>query len=332
MSKPVLEVTGLKKYFPIRKGIFYRKVGDVKAVDNISFDVKEGEIFGLVGESGCGKSTTGRTLLRLLEPSAGRVSYRGRVLFDMAKNERLPAAEMQALRQDMQMIFQDPFASLDPRWTIGRIVMEGMLQHKICSRKEAMDRAKALLESCGIAAANVSKYPHEFSGGQRQRIGIARAIALNPSFMVGDEPIAALDVSIQAQVLILLQKLIREMNLTFLFISHDLNVVRYFCDRIAVMYLGSFVELGSSQDLFQEPLHPYSQALLSAIPEPMPGQKRQRIILTGDVPSPANPPSGCKFHTRCRHAMPICKRVSPELTELRKGHMVACHLYQEAQE
>lgn len=326
MSNIILEVENLKKYFPIKQGIFRRKVGDVKAVDGVSFNIYKGEIYGLVGESGCGKSTTGRTLLNLLSPTGGRVVYDNKVIFDVDKKQTLKPQDMNNMRRNMQIIFQDPFASLDPRWNIGDIVSEGMIKHKICSKKEAHERAKELLVTCGLDASNVTKYPHEFSGGQRQRIGIARSIALNPEFIIGDEPIAALDVSIQAQVLILLQNLIKDLSLTFLFISHDLNVVRYFCDRIGVMYLGTFMEEGTSAQLFNNPLHPYSQALLSAMPGTE--NKQTRIILEGDVPSPANPPSGCKFHTRCKYKKDICSTVVPSLKEVEKEHFVRCHLYE----
>lgn len=321
----ILEVQNLKKYFPIYRGIISKKVGDVKAVDNVSFHVKKGEIFGLVGESGCGKSTTGRTILNLTEPTGGRVTFDGTVLYDVEKGEKIRGDQMQKMRRDMQIIFQDPYASLNPRLSIGSIVTEGMLKHKLYSKKDALDRAKELLELCGLNASAIYKYPHEFSGGQRQRIGIARALAMNPKFIIGDEPIAALDVSIQAQVLTLMQDLIGKFNLTCLFISHDLSVVRYFCDRIGVMYLGSFVETGTSEQLFSNPCHPYTQALLSAVPKVMPGDEKKRIILTGDVPSPSNPPTGCKFHTRCPYATEVCKTIVPPSTEVEPGHFVNCH-------
>ncbi|MBU5439392.1 ABC transporter ATP-binding protein [Tissierella sp. MSJ-40] len=327
MEDRILEVQSLKKYFPIKKGVFSRKVGDIKAVDDISFYINRGEIFGLVGESGCGKSTTGRTILNLLEPTGGSVTFDGRRIYDVEENYRLSTEEMALMRRDMQMIFQDPYASLDPRMSVGAIVTEGMLKHKIYDKKEAMEKAKELLELCGLPASSIKKYPHEFSGGQRQRIGIARSLALNPKFIIGDEPIAALDVSIQAQVLTLMQDLIEQFDLTCLFISHDLCVVRYFCDRIGVMYLGSFVEVGTSDHLFENPMHPYTQALLSAIPKSMPIEEKQRIILQGDVPSPANPPKGCKFHTRCPYVKDICKEQVPETKELETDHFVSCHLY-----
>lgn len=323
----ILEVKNLKKYFPIRKGVFYKKVGDVKAVDNISFSIAKGEIFGLVGESGCGKSTTGRTILKLLEPTGGSVRFKDQTLFDVKAGTELDGASLRALRKDMQMIFQDPFASLDPRWTIGNIVTEGMLKHGLYDKCQALEKAQELLVQCGLDHSCINKYPHEFSGGQRQRISIARSIALNPDFIIGDELIAALDVSIQAQILLLLQSLIEQMNLTFLFISHDLHVMRYFCHRVVVMYLGSIVEQGTSSNLFGRPLHPYTQALLQAMPASRPSERGNKIIIGGEVPSPANPPSGCKFHPRCAHATAKCKEQAPQWLEVDSGHYVACHLY-----
>lgn len=326
MAKNLIEVRNLKKYFPIMGGVFSRKVGDVKAVDDISFNIEEGEIFGLVGESGCGKSTTGRTIIELLDPTAGSVKFDDKVIYDIENNERMPKNELQALRRDMQIIFQDPYASLNPRMNVGTIISEGLVKHKMANKKEAIEKAKELLELCGLSADNVMKYPHEFSGGQRQRIGIARALALQPKFIVCDEPIAALDVSIQAQVLTLMQELKEKFKLTYLFISHDLSVIKYFCDRIAVMYLGSFVELTTAKRLFDNALHPYTQSLLSATPKSDPTIIKERIILKGDVPSPANPPKGCKFHTRCPQVMEMCKTVVPEFKEVEPGHMVSCHL------
>ena len=326
MSNVLLQVEGLKKHFPIHGGIFSRQVGAVKAVDGVSFSVNSGEIYGLVGESGCGKSTVGRTILNLLEPTAGRVTFDGTVIYDVEQKQKLSSAEMRRLRRNMQIIFQDPFASLDPRMTIGTIVSEGLLAHKLATRSEAMERSEALLEKCGISIENINRYPHEFSGGQRQRISIARALAFGPRFIIGDEPIAALDVSIQAQILMLMQDLKDEFGLTYIFISHDLGVVRYFCDRIAVMYLGSFVETGTSEHLFSNPVHPYAQALLSAMPTLDNELKQERIILRGSVPNPANAPSGCKFHTRCPHAMPRCSEEAPMMKEIEPGHMAACHL------
>ncbi len=326
MAKNLIEVRNLKKYFPIMGGVFSRKVGDVKAVDDISFNIEEGEIFGLVGESGCGKSTTGRTIIELLDPTAGFVKFDDKVIYDIENNERMPKNELQALRRDMQIIFQDPYASLNPRMNVGTIISEGLVKHKIANKKKAIEKAKELLELCGLSADNVMKYPHEFSGGQRQRIGIARALALQPKFIVCDEPIAALDVSIQAQVLTLMQELKEKFKLTYLFISHDLSVIKYFCDRIAVMYLGSFVELTTAKRLFDNALHPYTQSLLSATPKSDPTIIKERIVLKGDLPSPANPPKGCKFHTRCPQVMEMCKTVVPEFKEVEPGHMVSCHL------
>jgi len=326
VAEYILEVKNLKKYFPIYGGIFSKKIGDVKAVDDVSFNIKKGEIFGLVGESGCGKSTTGRTVLNLLEPTEGSVTFEGKLIFDTAKNYSLGIKEMRSLRRDMQIIFQDPYASLDPRMNVGSIVAEGLIKHGVASRQEALERAKDLLELCGLRSSNISKYPHEFSGGQRQRIGIARALALEPKFVVGDEPLAALDVSIQSQVLMLMQELKEKLELTYLFISHDLGIIRYFCDRIGVMYLGSFVEQATSEQLFSNPVHPYTKCLLSAVPKTNPKEKKERIILAGDVPSPANPPKGCKFHTRCPYAMNQCKEMAPQMKEVEQGHFVSCHL------
>ncbi len=326
MPEVLLQAENLRKYFPIRGGILSRQIGDVKAVDGVSFRIFKGEIFGLVGESGCGKSTVGKTILNLVAPTGGRVTFAGKLLYDVEHRNALAQNEMRLLRRDMQIIFQDPFASLDPRMNIGTIVSEGLIAHRLAKPVDAMQRAAALLELCGISSVNINKYPHEFSGGQRQRISIARALAFNPRFVIGDEPIAALDVSIQAQVLTLMQELKEKMGLTYLFISHDLGVVRYFCDRVAVMYLGSFVETGRSEQLFANPVHPYTQALLSAMPRLDSGMKGARIILKGNVPSPANPPSGCKFHTRCSYAMPRCKTDAPTMREVEPGHMACCHL------
>lgn len=326
MSEYMLEVKDLKKYFPVYGGIFSRKIGEVKAVDGVTFNIKRGEIFGLVGESGCGKSTTGRTVLNLLEPTKGSVTFEGKLIFDADKNFSIGAKEMRSLRRDMQIIFQDPYASLDPRMNVGAIVSEGLIKHGIAKNKEAVEMAKELLELCGLSGSNVSKYPHEFSGGQRQRIGIARALALKPKFVVGDEPLAALDVSIQSQVLILMQRLKEKLGLTYLFISHDLGIVKYFCDRIGVMYLGSFVEQATSEQLFSNPLHPYTKCLLSAVPKTNPKEKKERIILTGDVPSPAGIFKGCKFNTRCPYVMSRCRDMIPQMKEVEPGHFVSCHL------
>lgn len=328
----LLRVEDLKVYFPVHAGVLSKKIADVKAVDGISFSIERGEIFGLVGESGCGKSTTGRAILNLLKPTSGRVSYEEKVLFDSDNQIQPDRKAMLPYRRKMQMIFQDPFASLSPRRRVGESIIEGVMKHKLMDRKAALRYGKELLLRCGLHEESFTKYPHEFSGGQRQRISIARALALKPDFIIGDEPIAALDVSIQAQILMLLQELIQEFHLTFLFISHDLNVVRYFCDNLAVMYLGSIVEMGSSDSVFSKPLHPYSQALLSAIPAAEPGIEKKRIYLKGDIPSPVNPPTGCKFHTRCPKAMDICKKVRPDLEKQENGSLVACHLYTKTKE
>lgn len=325
-EKTILEVSGLKKYFPIYQGVLAKKTGDIKAVDDISFKLKKGEILGLVGESGCGKSTAGRTILNLLEPTGGMVKFEDEVIYNVEMKQKITNDRMRKLRKDMQIVFQDPYASLDPRMNVGTILTEGMRKHKLYDKKEALDKAKELLELCGLSAGAVHKYPHEFSGGQRQRIGIARALALNPKFIIGDELIAALDVSIQSQILMLFQELIEKFSLSSLFISHDLSVVRYFCDRICVMYLGSIVETGTSEQLFYQPLHPYTQALISAIPKTSPKDHKNRIILSGEVPTAANPPSGCKFHTRCKYAMEKCRQEIPQDIEVEPGHYVRCHL------
>ena len=319
----LVEVKDLKKYFPITRGIvIQRRVGDVKAVDGLSFKIYRGETLGLVGESGCGKSTTGRTLLHLYKPTAGSVTFKGQTLGDM------PPDELQKLRPQMQMIFQDPYASLNPRMTVANIVSEAMIYHDITPRARKEERVQELLELVGLNPGFAHRFPHEFSGGQRQRIGIARALALEPDFIVCDEPISALDVSIQAQVVNLLAKLQRELGLTYLFIAHDLSMVRHISDRVAVMYLGKIVEITDSRELYRRPLHPYIQALLSAVPIPDPAveEKRQRFVLEGDLPSPANPPPGCNFNTRCRWAQDICYRVEPPLIEIEPGHEVACHV------
>jgi len=320
----LVEVKNLKKYFPITKGIIFQKhVGDIKAVDGISFFIRRGETLGLVGESGCGKTTTGRTILQLYRPTAGEVFFEGQNLCEM-KGEKL-----RRMRKKMQMIFQDPYASLNPRMTVGNIIGEPLEVHNIATGKEKMERVQELLRIVGLNPYFINRYPHEFSGGQRQRIGIARALALNPSFIICDEPISSLDVSIQAQIMNLLEDLQEKFGLTYLFIAHDLAVVRHVSDRVAVMYLGKLVELTDRDTLYREPLHPYTKALLSAVPIPDPfveeKRERERVILVGDVPSPANPPSGCRFHTRCPLVMDICKEEEPEFRDLGGEHWVACH-------
>ncbi len=321
MSTPVLEVKNLKKYFPIQSGFLKTRQGDVKAVDDISFTIQEGQTLGLVGESGCGKTTAGRTILRLTDATDGQVLYKGKDVFKASKKE------MMELRQQMQIVFQDPYSSLNPRMTIGEIIGEALVEHKLYKKgSELTDRVTEILELCGMARYHINRYPHEFSGGQRQRIGIARALALNPSFIVGDEPVSALDVSIQAQVINLMKDLQQKLGLSYLFISHDLSVVKHISDRVGVMYLGSLVELADKKDLYDTPKHPYTQALLSAIPVPDPKKKTKRIILQGDIPSAANPPSGCKFHTRCPYAKEICKAEVPVFKNMGSNHFVACHL------
>jgi oligopeptide transport system ATP-binding protein len=311
----------LKKHFPIRRGIFQRQVGAVKAVDGISFEVRKGETLGLVGESGCGKSTAGRSILQLHRPTDGHVFYKAKDL------TTLHGEELRKMRREMQMIFQDPYASLNPRMTVGEIVGEPMEVHDSAHGKDKLERVRHLLRVVGLNPFYTNRYPHEFSGGQRQRIGIARALALSPEFIVCDEPISALDVSVQAQVVNLLEDLQREMDLTYLFIAHDLSMVRHISTRVAVMYLGKLMELADRAELYNNPLHPYTQSLLSAVPVPDPGveEKRQRVILTGDVPSPSNPPKGCVFHTRCPIATEKCRIEVPEWRQVRPNHWVACH-------
>ncbi|MDI9502872.1 MAG: dipeptide ABC transporter ATP-binding protein [Bacillota bacterium] len=320
----ILEVKNLKKYFPITQGMLRRQVGDVKAVDDVSFVIYEGETLGIVGESGCGKTTLGRTLLKLLEPTEGEVIYKDKPVFS------LPNDELKELRKEMQIIFQDPYSSLNPRMNVSSIVGEGLTEHNIYKRGKELDEyVTDVVRRCGLAKYHMNRYPHEFSGGQRQRIGIARALALNPNFIVADEPVSALDVSIQSQIINLLTELQREHGFSYMFISHDLSVVRYISHRIGVMYLGALVELAEREEMFENPLHPYTQALLSAIPEPNPRVKRERILLKGDIPSPANPPEGCKFHTRCNYAEERCSLEVPEWRDLGGEHFVACHFAEE---
>jgi len=319
----LLQVDNLVKYFPIKKGIIFQKeVAAVHAVDGISFNVHKGETLGLVGESGCGKSTTGRSILQLYRPTSGSV------VFDGVNLVELKGEDLRKMRRKMQMIFQDPYASLNPRMTVGEIIGEPLVVHNLASTKEVQERVANLLELVGLNPAFANRYPHEFSGGQRQRIGVARALSLQPSFIVCDEPISALDVSIQAQVVNLLEDLQSQFNLTYLFVAHDLSMVRHISDRVAVMYLGVIVEIASRNELYSNPLHPYTQALLSAvpIPDPITDAKRKRTILEGDVPSPVNPPSGCRFRTRCPIADSICSETRPEFREASPGHFVACHM------
>jgi oligopeptide transport system ATP-binding protein len=319
-NNALLRVDNLMMHFPIRRGVFQRQVGAVRAVDGVSFEVKRGETLGLVGESGCGKSTTGRTILQLYKPTAGDVT------FDGVNLVTLKGEHMRQMRRKIQMIFQDPYASLNPRMTVGQLVGEPLIVHNVATGAEINERVAHLLELVKLNPAFATRYPHEFSGGQRQRIGVARALALQPSFVICDEPISALDVSIQAQVVNLLEELQQQFNLTYLFIAHDLSMVKHISDRIAVMYLGVIVELASRDELHARPLHPYTQALLSAvpIPDPIADAKRERIILKGDVPSPANPPSGCRFRTRCPIAEGICAESRPDFREIKPGHFVAC--------
>jgi oligopeptide transport system ATP-binding protein len=322
-NKEVLvRVTELKKHFPIMQGVFRRQVGAIKAVDGVTFDVYKGETLGLVGESGCGKSTTGRVILRLYEPTEGRIYFEGKEITNLNGND------LRKIRPRMQMIFQDPHACLNPRMTVGSIISEPLDEHSVVKGRQKKQRVEELLSLVGLNPAYTNRYPHEFSGGQRQRIGIARALALNPEFIICDEPIAALDVSIQAQVVNLLEELQIELGLTYLFISHDLSMIRHISDRIAVMYLGKIMELAEHVAMYKEPLHPYTQALLSAVPiaDPLLERERKRIILQGDVPSPANPPKGCPFNTRCPVAVEQCFHIEPEWRELRPEHWVACHL------
>ena len=318
----LLKVENLKKYFPVMRGVIRRKVGDVKAVDGISFDIYTGETLGLVGESGCGKSTTGRVILQLYPVTEGKITFKNKDL------TLLRGESLRKMRPKMQMIFQDPHASLNPRMTVGSIISEPLVEHSVLRGKERQRRVEELLDIVGLNPSHANRYPHEFSGGQRQRIGIARALALNPEFIVCDEPIAALDVSIQAQVINLLEDLQSEFGLTYLFISHDLSMIRHFTQRVAVMYLGRIMELANRNDLYENPLHPYTQALLSAVPtaDPVREEIRKRIILTGDVPSPAAPPPGCPFNTRCLYAEDLCRQEIPVFREVEPNHSIACHL------
>ena len=320
-NAPLIEVKSLKKYFPIRKGVLQREVARVHAVDDVSFAVNEGETIGLVGESGCGKSTLGRCIVRLLEPTEGDVVFQGRSI------GKLGARSLRPLRRQMQMVFQDPYASLNPRKRVGTIVSDPLRIHRIGDRQERKKQVEELLEAVGLSPEHYNRFPHEFSGGQRQRIGVARALALRPKLVVADEPVSALDVSIQAQMINLLEELQDEFSLTYVFIAHDLGVVRHVSDRIAVMYLGRIMELSPAEELYERPIMPYTEALLSAVPIPDPdlSDQRERIVLEGDVPSPINPPSGCRFHPRCRYATEICSQVDPPLADYGNGHLAACH-------
>ncbi|MBI2154314.1 MAG: dipeptide ABC transporter ATP-binding protein [Candidatus Rokubacteria bacterium] len=321
MAEALLRVKNLKKYFPIRGGLLSREVARVHAVDDVSFDIYAGETLGLVGESGCGKSTTGRAILRLIEPTAGEVSFDGKNVTTLEKRA------LRSLRKEMQIIFQDPYASLNPRMTVGSIVGEALVIHKLAATKrEREERVVKILETVGLSADHLRRYPHEFSGGQRQRIGIARSLAVNPKFIVADEPVSALDVSIQAQIINLLEDLQKQFGLTYLFIAHDLSVVEHISTRVAVMYLGKIVELAPAKELYTNPKHPYTEALLSAVPIPDPTVKRKRILLEGDVPSPIKPPSGCRFHTRCPIRIPSCSENEQVLKEISPGHWVACQV------
>ncbi len=321
MPQALLRVQNLKKYFPIRGGLFSREVARVHAVDDVSFDIQPGETLGLVGESGCGKSTTGRTILRLIEPTAGEVWFEDRNVTALDKRA------LRQIRKEMQIIFQDPYASLNPRMTVRSIIGEALVIHKLAkNRREREDRVVQLLETVGLSAEHLRRYPHEFSGGQRQRIGIARALAVSPKLIVCDEPVSALDVSIQAQIINLLEELQQKFGLTYLFIAHDLSVVEHISTRVAVMYLGKIVEIAPAKELYANPKHPYTEALLSAVPIPDPATRRKRILLEGDVPSPINPPSGCRFHTRCPIRVPSCAENEQVLKEISPGHWVACQV------
>lgn len=321
-TKQLLEIKNLKKYFPLHGGFFRRKIGHVKAVDNISFGLKKGEIFGLVGESGCGKSTAGRTITRLLKPTAGTIHFDGENITN------LRGKKLRKKRQNMQMVFQDPYASLNPKMMVGDIIAEPIVNYRHIRKSDLREQIVDLLQKVGLPEDAYKQYPHEFSGGQRQRIGIARALALKPKLIVADEPVSALDVSVQSQVLNLLKHLQHEFDLTLLFIAHDLSVVKHMSDRIGVMYLGNIVEIANKDAIYNDPLHPYTEALISAIPQPDPKRRRQRIILSGDVPSPLHPPTGCPFHPRCPVAMEKCRQKKPALKEVKKEHKVACLLYE----
>jgi peptide/nickel transport system ATP-binding protein len=316
----LLEIRDLKKYFPVGDGLFSRKKGNVKAVDGVNLTINEGETLGLVGESGCGKSTLGRTILRLIEPTSGEVVFQGKNLL------ALSARELRETRRQMQIIFQDPYASLNPRMRVGDIVGEGLEIHKLARGKAKRDRIMELLHQVGLREDHYPRYPHEFSGGQRQRIGIARALAVNPKFIVCDEPVSSLDVSIQAQIINLLQELQEKMHLTYLFISHDLRVVEHISHRVAIMYLGKVVEIAAGETIYRDAKHPYTRALLSAVPMPETSRKKERIVLEGDVPSPVNPPSGCTFHPRCAYRQPLCSEMEPPL-DFANGHGVSCHVF-----
>lgn len=319
----ILEVKNLKKYFPLNRNFFGKPQTYLRAVDNVSFGVKKGQTIGVVGESGCGKTTLGRTILKLYDSDGGKIWFDGKDLTEIKRNK------MNDLRVDIQLVFQDPYSSLPPRMTVGSIISEAVKVHNIVPKEEVQSYTLKIMEQCGLQPSYYDRYPHEFSGGQRQRICIARALAVKPKFVICDEPVSALDVSIQAQVINLLKKLQNEMDLTYVFISHDLSVVKYITDQILVMYLGNMMEYGDTDEIFDNPLHPYTKALFSAVPVPNPDAKMERIILSGDIPSPANPPKGCKFHTRCKECMSVCKMLEPKYIEHTKNHFVACHLYNE---
>lgn len=320
MSEPLVKVENVKKYFPIVRGVFSKTVGYVKAVDDVSFEIKKGETLGLVGESGCGKSTLGRTILRLLDKTEGNIFFQGHDLYSYKREQ------LRKLRPKMQIIFQDPYSSLNPRMTVENIVGEALIDHGIVPFNEVRDKVIETIKDCGLAPYHIKRYPHEFSGGQRQRIGIARALILNPEFIVADEPVSALDVSIQSQIINMLADLQQQRGFSYLFISHDLSVVKHISHNVGVMYVGSLVEMATKQELYSHPAHPYTKALLSAVPIPDPTAKRQRIILHGDTPNPSNPPPGCKFHTRCSYVTLRCKEEVPEYREIGNKHFVACHI------